>query len=220
MTHLIYSYATVAADGTVSLTAAQQAQVKTMLSMKGIESGLKIMIGVGGWGFGADKTNFIAMAQSTASQSQFANTVASLLKGLGADGIDIEWPVCQTSTSCVTPAQFGSLASTTKSVVGASLVSVQLPFDFWNMAGAGAAMPTIGSNVEWISLLTTYSGAVVMNGLEEFETILELARLRSTDIPSSMYLYSVPFYSRNIQSTELVCIVGQSRTRNIPLLRG
>ncbi|KAJ7227992.1 pectate lyase superfamily protein-domain-containing protein [Mycena haematopus] len=78
-THIIYGYAAVAADGTVSLTDTQVAEMAGIQSMQLQEPGLTVMIGVGGWGFGADPTNFIAMAQSSGTQVNFASSIAQVI---------------------------------------------------------------------------------------------------------------------------------------------
>ncbi|KAJ7858324.1 hypothetical protein B0H13DRAFT_2672532 [Mycena leptocephala] len=200
-THIIYGYATVQGDGIVTMTDAQKAQLQTMMSMKDLERNLTIMIGVGGWGFGSDTTAFIFMSQFDAAITNFASTIAQIVNDVEADGVDIEWPRCQGSI-CQVPSQLATIVSRTKSALGGSfIVSVQLPLDFWNLSGLSDAMPVIGAAVDWVSILTSYTGSRLANGedsnsMDMIEPTFQLAQIQSNAIPSSIYLYGIPFYSR------------------------
>ncbi|KAF7367964.1 Glycoside hydrolase family 18 protein [Mycena sanguinolenta] len=207
-THIIYGFASVAADGTVSLTTTQTSEIQQVMSMKDAEPDLKVMLGVGGWGFGADASGFIAAVGAPGTQSTFASTAAALVAELGIDGVDIEWPTCPSGT-CVSAANFASLVSATKSSLGTQLlVSVHLPIDFWSLPDYTDGLVTVAGYAEWISLITTYANPAVVGGddpnsINWIEQSLTLATKSTTLVPSSMFLFGIPFFSRPLGSSKL-----------------
>ncbi|CAK5264148.1 unnamed protein product [Mycena citricolor] len=204
--HIIYGFFPVAADGSVSITADQKTGFATAQNMKNQEPNIKIMIGIGGWGFGADASGFISMAQGPGTQSFFASSAAALANSVAADGIDIEWPMCK-GTSCVTAAQFASIVANTKAAVGRSLiVSVHLPNDFFDLTGLGTAMGSIASYVDFITLITTYQWAKAgqigdANNLNTIPSNMQKVISANSKIPPSLFLFGIPFFSRAITAS-------------------
>ncbi|KAJ7927990.1 glycoside hydrolase superfamily [Mycena leptocephala] len=152
-THIIYAYASLDSNGTVSLTDAQADQVKAIVKLKDSSPDLKVFIAVGGWGIGADASSLIDLATSNSSQTNFGTTALSLLTSLGADGIDIEWAPCM-NTSCISADDFSTIASTVKSELGSKLLSLSTPTAFWSLSGLNTTTTNLAKIVEFVSLIT------------------------------------------------------------------
>jgi hypothetical protein len=63
--------------------------------------------------------------------------------------------------------------------------------------------------VDWFSLITTYGGSAIVAGDDPndptwIQEALELATLAGV-VPSSMFLYGIPFYSRCVISPLFLC---------------
>jgi len=107
VSHVLYSFMNLRADGTVFSgdTYADLEKhypddswndvgnnaygcVKQLFKLKKANRQLKVMLSIGGWTW---STNFPAVAASEATRARFAQTSVELMKNWGFDGIDVDW---------------------------------------------------------------------------------------------------------------------------------
>jgi len=90
LTHIVYAFAGVSADGDCVLVNAtsDEADLQQLLALKRQHPKVMTLISVGG---AAHSENFAAAATTAASRAAFAKSCVRLMKRYGLDGIDIAW---------------------------------------------------------------------------------------------------------------------------------
>jgi len=77
-THVLFAFASVGSDGTISVTSSEAAQIDRVVALKQKDSDLKVYLAVGGWGLGVDATNIRTVATSGSFRTKLANSAATL----------------------------------------------------------------------------------------------------------------------------------------------
>ncbi len=88
VTHIMYAFANLNADGTLNIGASVPGHLATLTALKSQNPDLKVLISVGGWTWSA---NFSAVAADPAKRAVFANSCVQVVKLNGLDGIDVDW---------------------------------------------------------------------------------------------------------------------------------
>ncbi|PPQ63549.1 hypothetical protein CVT24_004779 [Panaeolus cyanescens] len=203
-THVIFAYATLASDGTVSLTSAQQTQVQEIAALKTKFPDFKVFIAVGGWGLGNDATPLATIATSNSARTKFGTTASSLLASVNADGIDIEWTPC-VGTRCISASQFSTIATQVKTGIGATkMLSLSTPNEFWYLSGVNTITTNLANIVEFISIITHQDAPNTVDHANDLPVIrATVARAQASGMPPSKMLFGIPFYSRPMGTSTL-----------------
>lgn len=87
-THIIYAFADMGNDSTLSISANSTIRLQKLLDLRGNDSFPKIMIAVGGWN-SADK--FKPIVREKKALQRFSVKLGNIIKTFGLDGVDIDW---------------------------------------------------------------------------------------------------------------------------------
>lgn len=88
VTHIMYAFANLNADGTLNIGASVPNHLVTLNALKSQNPELKVLLSIGGWTWSA---NFSAVAADSAKRTAFANSCVQAVTTHGLDGIDVDW---------------------------------------------------------------------------------------------------------------------------------
>ncbi|EJD37321.1 hypothetical protein AURDEDRAFT_173595 [Auricularia subglabra TFB-10046 SS5] len=196
-THIIYAYATLASDGTVSLTADQRSQMDDLIQQKLRNQHLKVYIAVGGWGLGMDASGLLAIATNNGARTKFGTTARSLVASLAADGIDLEWSPCAGS-KCISATQFATIALALKAGLKDFDLSLSTPNDFWSLSGLNTVTTNLTAATEFISLITHQAPLTDNNPNSQVNILATLEKAQRAGMEPNHVLMGLPFYARSL----------------------
>jgi chitinase len=87
-THIIYCFGHLKGNKLHLRGAGDTALIRKMVSMKGVNKDLKVLLSLGGWG-GCETCS--AVFNTEAGRKEFARSVKELMNFFNADGIDLDW---------------------------------------------------------------------------------------------------------------------------------
>jgi len=94
LTHINYAFANIIDDEVrfgseaIDNTEMNADDIRALTALKKVNSDLKVLVSVGGWGWSG---NFSDAALSDSSRNRFAASAARFVRDYGLDGIDIDW---------------------------------------------------------------------------------------------------------------------------------
>ncbi|MGE5402513.1 MAG: glycosyl hydrolase family 18 protein [Ignavibacteriales bacterium] len=119
------------------------------------QNGVKVLVGVGGYGYDAQ---FTALAANSTYRANFVNNLKNFILANGYDGADIDWeyPGSADKANCL--ALFQELR-TAFDAAGIELLSAALPATDW---GGGYDIPNLLNLLNWFGIMTyDYHGSWV-----------------------------------------------------------
>ena len=88
VTHIMYAFADLNADGTLALGASVPTGLATLNALKSQNPDLKVLLSVGGWEW---SDHFPGVAADPAKRTTFAQSCLQTVQDHGIDGIDLDW---------------------------------------------------------------------------------------------------------------------------------
>lgn len=88
VTHIMYAFANLNADGSLALGPSVPAHLATLNSLKQENPELKVILSVGGWTWSG---NFPSVANDPAKRAAFASSCVEVVTTHALDGIDVDW---------------------------------------------------------------------------------------------------------------------------------
>ncbi|KAL0947288.1 hypothetical protein HGRIS_013408 [Hohenbuehelia grisea] len=204
--HILFGYASLASDGTVTVPSDQQANLRAVAALKAKSPQLKVYLAVGGYGLGADATAIKAVSNSGSARTKLGNTAKALLTSYNLDGLDVEWP----PNSGITANQFTTIATTIKTAFGtAYALSLSTPAEFWQLSGLNKVTIPLAAAVDFISLLTHAYTTTDDSPNTPANIRVTLRAAQVAGFPPEQLLMGIPFYAKSQGSARTSsCVTG------------
>ncbi|KAF9462503.1 hypothetical protein BDZ94DRAFT_1236815 [Collybia nuda] len=199
--HIVYAYAILGADGTVTIPADQVQVLQGVAGLKANDADLKVSIAIGGWGLGADPTNLRTVATNATFRKRIGTTVAALLRTYGIDGLNIEW------WSTVSASQFNTLIKDILlGFTSGQTLSISTSHAFWSSAGINVVAAEIGQNVDYASVISHDTPGNVLQEINEESNFHDVVdRAHKNGFPRGKLSMGIPFYARARTLSDASC---------------
>ncbi|KAF9462502.1 hypothetical protein BDZ94DRAFT_1322510 [Collybia nuda] len=199
--HIVFAYATLGADGTVTIPADQVQVLQGIAALKADDANLKVSIAIGGWGLGADSANLKTVATNGTFRKRVGTTVAALLRTYGIDGLNIEW------WSTISASQFNTLIKDILlGFTSGQTLSISTSHAFWSTSGINVVAAEIGQNVDFASVISHDIPGNVLQGINEESSFQDAVdRAHKNGFPRGKLSMGIPFYARARKLSDTTC---------------
>lgn len=220
-THLNYAFGQISGGVMIPPTGSDLSEIKAFNDLKLVNGDLKTLISVGGWAFndpGPTQQEFHNICLTSASRTNFINSVLSYLETFGFDGIDIDYEYPSAPDRGGSPEDkqnFLQLVKEMRAAFGSRyLITIAAPASYWYLQHF--AIGQMSQYLDFINVMTydihgTWDADIASLGpvvrshtnIKEVETALELF-LRD-GVPSKKLVLGLAYYGRSFQLANPAC---------------
>ncbi|WP_127502429.1 glycosyl hydrolase family 18 protein [Actinoplanes solisilvae] len=186
LTHINYSFALPNSNGTLQ-PIENTAKLQQLVTL-GHQNNVKVSLAIGGWNDGNDSA-FESFAASAGGRTTFTNSVMSVVRQYGLDGVDIDWEYPDPGQSGNNYTALMQQLSTALHNEGKLLTAAVVS----EGGTANGVQPAVFGVVDWLNIMAYDGGSPHAN----YDWSINAANFwKNRGLPKAKTVLGVPFYSR------------------------